>query len=208
MTNLHPTIHGIKKQRTYVMIKPDGVIRGLTGEILSRIERSGMKIVALKMVNATKEQIVEHYPVNDQTWVNRLGDKGLNTFTDLKLDAKEFLGTDNNSEIGQKVVSSLISYMTSGPVVCMVLEGIQAVDMMRKIIGHTLPFKADMGTIRGDFSVDSPAIANVENRSIHNLIHASETVEEAENEMKIWFDTGELVSYTKSGEDVMYSKTY
>jgi nucleoside-diphosphate kinase len=208
MSNLHPTIHKIKKQQTYVMIKPDGVMRGLMGEIISRIEKSGLKIVALKIVNATEQQVIEHYPMSDQAWVDRLGDKGLNTFNDLNLDPVEFLGTGDKSEIGKKVVKSLISYMTSGPVVCMIVEGLQAVDMVRKLVGHTLPFKAEMGTIRGDFSVDSPAVANVENRSIHNLIHASETVEEAQKEMKIWFDTGEIVQYVKAGEEIMYSKTY
>lgn len=204
----HPIISGIKKQRTYVMIKPDGVMRGLTGEILQRIEKAGLKIVAMKMQRASKDQIVAHYPMSDQAWVDRLGDKGLGTFEDLQLDAKEFLGTDNKSEIGKSVAESLIKYMTSGPVVCIIVEGIQAIDMMRKIVGHTLPFKADAGTVRGDFSVDSPAIANVEGRAIHNLIHASEVVEEAENEIKLWFTEDEIASYNRAGEDVMYSKTY
>jgi len=152
----------IKKQRTFAMIKPDGVMRGLTGEILRRIELSGLKIVALKMIRATKEQIIAHYPMSDQAWVDRLGEKGLSTFEGLKLDPKMYLGTDNKTEIGRSVAQSLIDYMTSGPVVPMVIEGIQAVDMVRKLAGHTLPFKAEMGTIRGDFSVDSPAVANVE----------------------------------------------
>lgn len=190
------------------MIKPDGVMRGLTGEIIRRIELSGLKIISLKMIRATREQIVAHYPMSDQAWVDRLGEKGLSTFEGLKLDPVEFLGTDNKSEIGKNVAKSLIEYMTSGPVVPMVIEGIQAVDMVRKLAGHTLPFKAEMGTIRGDFSVDSPAIANVEGRAIHNLFHASETVEEAANEIRLWFTEEELHNYTRTGEDVMYSKTY
>lgn len=189
------------------MVKPDGVMRGLIGEIISRIEKSGLKIVALKMVEATEEQIIAHYPMSDQAWLDRLGDKGLSTFTDLKLNAKEILGTDDKSVIGKGVAQTLIKYMTSGPVLCMVVEGIQAIDMVRKLAGHTLPFKAEMGTIRGDFSVDSPAIANLENRSIHNLFHASENEEEAANEIKLWFDDISL-SYARTGEDVMYSRTY
>jgi nucleoside-diphosphate kinase len=207
-TSQHSTIIGLKNQQTYCMIKPDGVQRGLTGEIIRRIEMSGLKIVSLKMVQATREQIITHYPMSDQAWVDRLGDKGLNTFTDLDLDAKEFLGTDNKSEIGKSVAEALISYMTSGPVVCMIVEGIQAIDMVRKLAGHTLPFKADMGTIRGDFSVDSPAIANVEGRAIHNLFHASETSKEAANEITLWFGKDAVVPYTRTGEKVMYSKTY
>lgn len=190
------------------MIKPDGVMRGLTGEILRRVELSGLKIVSLKMIRAEREQIIKHYPMSDQAWVDRLGEKGLSTFEGLKLDPKEFLGTDNKSEIGQNVAKALIDYMTSGPVVPMVIEGIQAVDMVRKLAGHTLPFKAEMGTIRGDFSIDSPAIANVENRAIHNLFHASETLEEAANEIALWFGDAEVHGYARTGEDVMYGKTY
>ena len=204
----HPKIQGIRNQRTYVMMKPDGVMRNLTGEVLRRIEKAGLKVVALKMITATREQIVAHYPMSDQAWVDRLGDKGLSTFESLDLDAKEFLGSDNKSEIGKNVAESLIDYMTSGPIVCMVVEGIQSIDMMRKLVGHTLPFKADAGTIRGDFSVDSPAIANVEGRAIHNVIHASEVVEEAEAEIKLWFTPEEICDYKLTGEDVMYSKTY
>ncbi len=204
----HSSIKGLKNQQTYCMIKPDGVQRGLTGEIIRRIELSGLKIVSLKMVQATREQIIAHYPMSDQAWVDRLGDKGLNTFNDLDLDAKEILGTDNKSEIGKFVAGALLDYMTSGPVVCMIVEGIQAIDMVRKLAGHTLPFKADMGTIRGDFSVDSPAIANVEGRAIHNLFHASETTKEAQNEITLWFGSEESVTYNRTGEDVMYSKTY
>ncbi len=198
----------IKKQRTFAMIKPDGVLRGLTGEILRRIELSGLKIVALKMIRATREQIIAHYPMSDQAWVDRLGEKGLSTFEGLKLDPKVYLGTDDKTEIGRSVAQSLIDYMTSGPVVPMVIEGIQVVDMVRKLAGHTLPYKAEMGTIRGDFSVDSPAVANVERRAIHNLFHASETLEEAEKEIALWFTPEEIMQYSRAGDDIMYSKTY
>src|SRR5580704_11195983 len=134
------------------MIKPDGVARGLIGEIVHRIEKAGLKIVAMKMVYATREQVIAHYPMSDQSWVDRLGDKGLGTFKDLGLDPVEHLGTDDHSVVGRQVADSLIAYMSSGPVVCMVIEGLQSLDMVRKLAGHTLPFKADVGTIRGDFS--------------------------------------------------------
>jgi nucleoside-diphosphate kinase len=207
-TQMHPTIAKIKKQHTFCMVKPDGVARGLTGEIISRIEKAGLKIIAMKMVRPTREVVMQHLPLTNDEWVNRLGDKGLNTFADLNLDAKEFLGTDDRGEIGKKVTETLIDYLTSGPVVCMIVEGIQAIDMVRKLAGHTLPFKAEMGTIRGDFSVDSPAIANVEGRAIHNLFHASEVPSEAENEIKLWFGADEGLEYIRTGEEVMYSKTY
>jgi len=146
--------------------------------------------------------------MSDQAWVDRLGEKGLSTFEAMDLPAKEFLGTDDRSEIGKSVANSLIDYMTSAPVVCMIIEGPQAIDMVRKLAGHTLPFKAEMGTIRGDFSNDTPAIANVEGRAIHNLFHASEIAEEAAHEIKLWFGQDAGLAYSRTGEDIMYSKTY
>jgi nucleoside-diphosphate kinase len=207
-TENHPVIKGIKEQRTFCMIKPDGVMRGLVGEIIARIERAGLKVVALKMVTPTKEQIIAHYPMSDQAWIDRLGDKGLSTFKELELDAKEHLGTDDRSEVGRSVADSLIGYMTSGPVVCMVVEGLQSIEMIRKLAGHTLPAKASVGTIRGDFSVDTPAIANVQKRALHNLFHASETPQEAANEIKLWFGEDEIHDYKRVAEDLMYTKTY
>jgi nucleoside-diphosphate kinase len=204
----HPVIKGIREQQTFAMIKPDGVARGLIGEILVRIEKAGLKVVAMKMVYASKEQIIAHYPMSDQSWVDRLGDKGLGTFEDLGLDAIEHLGTNDRSVVGQRVAESLVGYMTSGPVVCMVIEGLQALDMVRKLAGHTLPFKAAVGTIRGDFSVDTPAIANAEGRAIHNLFHASENPSEAANEIKLWFTKEEIHSYKRAGEDIMFTKVY
>jgi nucleoside-diphosphate kinase len=204
----HPVITKIRRQRTFGMVKPDGVKRGLTGEIIRRIEQSGLKIVSLKMLQATRDQIIAHYPMSDQAWVDRLGDKGLSTFEGLNLDAKEFLGTTDRSEVGKSVADGLIDYMSSGPVVAMVIEGNQAIEMTRKLAGHTLPIKAEMGTIRGDFSVDSPTIANTEGRAIHNLFHASESAEEAENEIKLWFDAKEIKSYTRTDEDIAYTRHY
>lgn len=201
----HPKIVAIRRQRTFCIVKPDAVMRGLTGEIVKRIEKVGLKIVALKMVRASKETILKHYPMNDQAWVDRLGEKGLSTFTELELDAAEFLGSSDKSQIGKAVTEALVRYMTSGPVICMVVEGIQAIDMVRKLAGSTLPFKAEMGTIRGDFSVDSPAVANVEGRSIHNLFHASENAKEAANEIKLWFKESEINEYELSADGVMYS---
>src|SRR4051812_43224410 len=103
------------------MIKPDGVVRGLVGEIVLRLEKAGLKVVAMKMLVPTKQQVIDHYPMSDQAWVDRLGDKGLSTFEELKLDPKEHLGTDDRSVVGRSVAESLVGYMTSGPVVAMVI---------------------------------------------------------------------------------------
>lgn len=204
----HPVIAGIRKQQTFAMIKPDGVMRGLVGEIIVRLEKAGLKIVAMKMVSATREQIIAHYPMSDQAWVDRLGDKGLNVFTELELDPVEHLGSADRSVVGRSVADSLVGYMTSGPVVCMVVEGLQSIEMVRKLAGHTLPAKAAVGTIRGDFSIDTPAIANVEGRALHNLLHASENPEEAANEIGLWFTPKEISDYKRVAEDLMFTKTY
>lgn len=204
----HPVVKQIKFERTYCMIKPDGVKRALIGEVIHRFEKVGLKVVAMKMFVPTAEQVKAHYPMSDEAWVSRLGEKGLSSFDSLDVTAGEVLGTEDKMEIGKGVVDSLVDYMTSGPVVAMVVEGMQAIDMVRKLCGHTLPFKADVGTIRGDFSVDSPSVANAEKRSIHNIIHASETVTEAANEIKLWFGGDDIPTYDLTSEAVMYSKYY
>lgn len=207
--SLHPAIHKVKYERTYCMLKPDAVMRGLIGEIIHRLEKAGLKVVAMKMMVPTEELVRAHYPASDEAWVNRLGEKSLSGFENLEgVEPKEVLGSEDKMELGHGVVESLIQYMQSGPVVCIVVEGIQAVEMVRKLAGHTLPFKAAVGTIRGDFSVDSPSVANVEKRSIHNLFHASETQAEAEKEIKLWFGDAPIYDYDLGNDVVMYSKYY
>ncbi len=198
----------IKTQKTFVMIKPDGVKRGLSGEIISRIERAGLKIVALKMIVATQDQIKKHYPIEDMAWIERVGNKGLSTFESLGEKAADHIGTSVPAEIGAKVVEGIVQYMTSGPVICMVIEGVQAIPMMRKMVGSTLPINADVGTIRGDYSVDSADVALIEGRSVHNLIHASEIQTEADNEISIWFQSSDILNYALGNGEIMYSKFY
>ncbi len=193
----------IKQQQTLALVKPDGVKRGLTGEVISRIERRGLKVVAIKMIEVDRTHLEKHFPSDDE-WMGRLGDKGLKTFAEYDLNPKELMGTDDRMEIGKNVKESLFKYMTSGPIIAMVIEGLHAIDMVRKLAGHTLPVFADMGTIRGDYSVDSPAIANVEGRAIQNIMHASETAEEAANEIDLWFRKEEIHSYKRADEDVMF----
>jgi nucleoside-diphosphate kinase len=107
-----------------------------------------------------------------------LGQKTLGTYEKYGLDVKAEFGTDKAEDLGPMVRGWLIDYMISGPVVKIVVQGIHAVDMVRKLAGHTLPNMAEVGTIRGDYSVDSPAVANKERRGVHNLMHASETADE------------------------------
>jgi nucleoside-diphosphate kinase len=185
-------IQDIKKQQTFVMIKPDWVARWLIGEIISRLEKKQLKIVAMKMLQATQDQIQKHYPADDDVWVTRLGTKSLGTFSENGLDAKDFLWTDQPHEIGKKVLEYLINYMTRWPILIMVVQWVNAIDMVRKIVGDTIPAKAALGTIRWDYSIETPFLANIETRPMYNIIHASETLEESEKEIALWFDASEI----------------
>jgi nucleoside-diphosphate kinase len=204
----HPMVNKIRFERTFCMVKPDGVKRALIGDIIRRFEKAGLKIVAMRMFTPTAEQVRKHYPMSDEAWVMRLGEKSLSAFDNIEAEAIDVLGTVDKAEIGKRVSESLVEFMTSGPVVAMVVEGVQAIDMVRKLCGHTLPFKADVGTIRGDYSVDSPVVANADFRAIHNLIHASETQNEAKNEIALWFGKQDIPSYDLGSESIMYSKYY
>ena len=175
-----------KDEVTFVMIKPDGVKKGLVGEIIKRIEQRGLKIVRLEMIEPTRDEIVKHYPNSDE-WLMRLGNKLLNNFAKFGYEPLAELGTTEPKAIGEQVKKWLVDYMTSGPVVKMIVQGPHAVAMVRKIVGPTIPADAEMGTIRGDFSVDSSALSTKEKRAVMNLAHASETSAEAANEIKLWF---------------------
>lgn len=189
-----------KEEITYVMVKPDGVRKGLIGEIINRFERRDLKIVALEMFQPTHELIDNHYP-KEEAWITRLGNKTLATYEKYGLDAQAQYGTNDPAKIGPLVRKWLVDYMTSAPLVKMIVQGVHAVDMVRKIAGNTMPYLAEMGTIRGDFSNDSPALANAEERAVMNLVHASETPEEAEHEIKHWFGEKAVHQYKRFGVD-------
>ena len=181
------------------MIKPDGVTRGLIGEIIHRVEQRGLKIIALQMVQPTKAQMDEHYPKNE-AWITRIGGKTLSTNEKYHIDTMAQMGTTDPFEIGKRVRGWLIDFMASAPVVKVVVEGPHAIEMIRKLAGNTMPALAEMGTIRGDYSVDSAATANREGRAVQNLVHASETPEEAAHEISHWFAPEDVHPYRRTGE--------
>ena len=189
-----------KEEVTYVMLKPDGVRKGLIGEVIKRFEQRDLKIVALEITKPDFDQVDNHYPKNEE-WITRLGHKTLSTYEKYGYDAITELGTDDAAKIGPEIRKWLIDYMTSAPLVKMVVKGVHAVDVVRKIAGETMPYKADMGTIRGDFSIDSPALANAEKRAVMNIVHCSETPEEAAHEIKHWFGESVIHDYKRFGVD-------
>lgn len=195
---MHP-----KEETTFLLIKPDGVVRGLTGEIIRRVEQRGLKIVALDMEQASYEKIDDHYP-KDPKWIHRLGEKTLATYGKYGYDTIKELGTDDPGKIGQMVRKWLVEFMISAPAVKMVIKGVHAVDMVRKIVGPTMPSDAPIGTIRGDYSVDSAVLANRQKRAVRNIVHASETAQEAAHEIKHWFGLKKMNNYDRSDEAVMF----
>lgn len=197
MNQVHP-----REERTLLIIKPDGVKRGLVGEIISRIEKRGLKIIALEMISATRGQVDDHYP-KDEKWIKRIGEKTAKNYETYGIDLKSF-GTEDPLEIGNQVRGWLIDYLTSGPMVKMAIKGIHAIAMVRKIVGKSLPSEAEMGTIRGDFSVDDAVAANKDKRAIHNLVHASETEEEAVHELSFWLAIDDIHDYKRAEEDIMF----
>ena len=181
-------------ERTFVMIKPDGVKRGLIGEIISRFEKVGLKVVGLKMFKFSRELAERFYP-SEEEWYRKVGEKTLGTYSEIGKDPKEDFGTDNSVEIGKIIKKWLVDFISSSPVVAMVLEGNRAIEIGRKLVGHTLPYKAMPGTIRGDFSVESPDLANIKKRAIINLVHASDSPETAEREIGLVFKEDEIYNY-------------
>lgn len=192
-----------KEEKTFLLVKPDGVARGLTGEVIRRVEQRGLKVIALAMVQATKKQIDGHYP-KDPQWIRRVGEKTLITYEKYGYDAQKELNTTDALKIGQMVRGWLIDFMVSAPIVKMVIQGVHAVDMVRKISGNTMPAFADAGTIRGDYSTDSSALANKDKRAVKNLVHASETPAEAKHEIAYWFKPEEIHLYKRGDEDIIY----
>jgi nucleoside-diphosphate kinase len=189
-----------KEEKTFVLIKPDGVRKGLVGEIIKRLEQRDMKIVALEMFQASRKEIDSHYP-KDEKWIRRIGEKTSANYAKYGFDVKDDFGTSDLYRIGKQVRGWVIDFMISAPLVKMVVQGVHAVDMVRKIVGPTMPNLAEMGTIRGDFSVDSAISANVEKRAVYNLVHASETPAEAKHEINHWFGKKGIFKYKRFGID-------
>ena len=190
-------------ERTLVLIKPDAVKRGLIGIICQRFEQAGLKIVACKMVLPNRKLLDGHFPQSEE-WIRGMGEKTLETYREYGIDPVEILGTNDPVIIGQKIKEWNYRYLTLGPVMVMVLEGIHAVDTVRKLIGHTLPYKAAPGTIRGDFSINSPDLANVVGSACKNLVHASGTTQEADQEIANWFSSAELLAWQRADEFVHF----
>ena len=184
----HP-VHGHPShERTLVVIKPDGIERSLIGEIIQRYERIGLKLVGIKMLVPTSEMIEKHYTL-DADWLMNVGTKSIKGYTDKGLKPPH---TDP-MKVSAIVLKNLTKYMTSGPVVAMVWQGAHAVQIVRKLTGGTEPLTSDVGTIRGDYVLDSYQMSDHDKRAIRNLVHASGSVKEANDEISHWFRKDEII---------------
>ena len=163
-------------QQTLIIIKPDGVTGGWTSEIIRRYGAAGLTVIKRKDMVAPMEIVEKHYPM-DPGYLRSIGEKTIAAGQMVK----------SAQDQGRKVVSWLRKFITSGPIVVLLLEGEDAIAVARKVAGFTDPQTAEKGTIRGDLGTDNILDANKEERSVYNLLHASGSEEEAEKEIKLWF---------------------
>jgi len=182
-----------------VLIKPDGVQRSLIGEIIRRYERTGLKLAGLKFLIPDEKIVREHY-MSHEGWLKSVGEKSMAAYEKKGLKSPY----DDPIKCGEEVLERLVKYLSSGPVVVMIWQGNEAVGVIRKITGGTEPLTSDVGTIRGDLTIDSYALGDTDGRAVRNLIHASGSAEEAEKEIKIWFREEEIIKYRLVQESILY----
>jgi len=194
---MHP-----KKEKTFVILKPDAVQRGLIGNIIQRFEKIGLKIVAMKMILATSEQCEEHYNKDDAWFIA----KGENIVKNRKEMGKPI--EKEAIEYGRDIIRRLSGFMTCSPVIVMVIEGNQAQAVVKRLVGSTEPSSADTGTIRGDFSLDSYFLCDTdESRAMRNVIHCTDPADgegAAEREISVWFNDNEIIKWKSINEKMLY----
>ena len=188
-----------KDERTLVIIKPDGIQRSLIGDVIHRYERVGLKLVGIKMMIPTKDLIEKHYTL-DPEWRVKTGQKTIKSYLDKGLTPP----STDPVEITGRILMNLVNYMTKGPVVVMVWQGAHAVEIVRKITGGTEPVTSQVGTIRGDYVLDSYRMSDSDGRSVRNIVHASGSVKEADDEIAHWFKKEELFNYRLIVEEMLY----
>ncbi len=186
------------QERTFVILKPDTVQRSLMGEVIRRFEQTGLKCTAIKMFVADEDRLFKHYN-KDDAWFLK---KGTGIVENLKAAGKPV--EKDALEYGKDIIRANAVYMGAAPVVAMVWEGNQAVAVIKKIVGSTEPSTSDVGTIRGDYTIDSYAHSAYEDRAVRNLIHCSDMPEEAEREIALWMEEKDIMNYTTAQERIMY----
>ncbi|PIY68660.1 nucleoside-diphosphate kinase [Candidatus Roizmanbacteria bacterium CG_4_10_14_0_8_um_filter_39_9] len=193
----------MNKQKALLIIKPDGVQRGLCGAILKRFEQTGLTIIGFKFLQAPEQTIRDHYPSTD-VWYGKVGQRTLTNYAKKGIDVKKQFGTEDPIEIGKTVKGWLVTFFQESPVLVAAVEGHEAIEIVRKLSGNTIPILAAAGTVRGDYSHDTIDLANAQFRPLRNIIHASDSVEDGEKEVHLWFKDDEIFSYKRADEELMF----
>lgn len=191
-------------ERTLIIIKPDAVKRGLIGKIFATFEKAGLKLLIAKMVRPDKEVIKNHYP-GTADWISKMGNKTLASFAKSRGDIKKTFGTEDPNKLGQFIYDRLIKYWMEGPIVVSVWEAPHAIEIARKLRGHTIPQLAATGTLHASYSFDSSMLSASLNRVVKTFVHASGSKEEAEREIKYWFPEEKFRGYERE-IDQLYLK--
>jgi nucleoside-diphosphate kinase len=181
-------------QKTVILVKPDALKRGLVGEVISRFEKVGFKLVSMKMIWVNKDHVAKHY-MDEKKYLTNIGKRTLEDYKKFGFDPGESLGTNDPYKIGKKVRHWNMEALSEAPLIAMLWEGVNAVEIGRKMVGATNTTEASPGSIRGDFSADTPVLATLQNRPIMTLVHASGNEKEAEFERKLWFKEEEIYKY-------------
>lgn len=189
-------------EKTLVLLKPDVIQRGLIGELITRFERKGLKLVALKMAWADEEMALRHYTWPDHAMI-ALGERTIAAY--LKKGITE---TRTPGEIALNIQKKLVTYLSAGPLVAIVVEGAHAIAYVRKLRGSVNTLDADLGSITGDYTIDSYFISDEDDRAARTMVHASGSVEEANVEIPIWFKDNEIFDYNLAIEEILYSKDW
>ncbi len=195
-------LDALRRERSLVVIKPDGVMRRIVGELITRFERKGLKIAAMKMIWPTDELAERHY-IDSEEWLLDTGTKTFNSYIEKGIQPEE-----TPREIGMRVRKLLIDHLTAGPVVAMVMEGAHAIEVLRKMRGATSPLKADVGTIGFDYTLESYELSDAGDWAIKNVLHASDSMANYQRESEIWFDKGEIINYDTAIDHVLYTNDW
>ncbi|KKR06265.1 MAG: Nucleoside diphosphate kinase [candidate division WS6 bacterium GW2011_GWF2_39_15] len=191
------------KQKTLVLFKPDVVQRQIVGEILTRFERKGFKIVGMKMVLPTESLAKEHYETTDEQIIG-MGNKTIVLAQEHGEDTSKM----DAREIGLKVWQRNVDYLSCGPILAIVMQGPHIIESVRKMIGVTNPFMADVGTIRADYSPDSITLSSSSDRTTRTMLHASDSEKSAQREIALWFKKGEIFEYETAIEKVLFDVSW
>ena len=195
---MHP-----KKEKTFVILKPDAIQRGLVGNIIQRFEKIGLKIVAMKMILATEDQALNHYNKNE-AWLKEKGEKNV-------IANRKAMGLPIEKEAieyGRDILNGLVKYMVCSPVIVLILEGNNAKSVVKRLVGGTEPATADTGTIRGDYSLETYMLCDADGgRAVRNIIHCTDPADgekEAEREIAVWFKESEIIKWKSINEKMLY----